>query len=84
MITDEKRVITTDDKILTREVVTEKTTDGKESLKITVKSPMLGGKASKSALDQESTQLGLKDTLLRFVASDLSWQPGQTGHKHGD
>jgi hypothetical protein len=38
-----KRTITTDEKIMSREVVVEKTTNGKESLKITIKAPTLGG-----------------------------------------
>jgi hypothetical protein len=43
MVIGENRTITADEKILSREVVVEKTTDGKESLKITIKSPTLGG-----------------------------------------
>jgi hypothetical protein len=42
VVIGEKRTITVDEKILSREVVVEKTADGKESLKITIKSPMLG------------------------------------------
>jgi hypothetical protein len=43
MVIGENRTITADEKILSREVVIEKTTDGKESLKITIKAPTLGG-----------------------------------------
>jgi hypothetical protein len=43
MVIGENRTITADEKILSREVVVEKTTDGKESLKITIKAPTLGG-----------------------------------------
>jgi hypothetical protein len=43
MVIGENRTITADENILSREVVVEKTTDGKESLKITIKAPTLGG-----------------------------------------
>jgi hypothetical protein len=43
VIIGEKCTITTDEKVLSREVVVEKTTDGKESLKITIKAPTLRG-----------------------------------------
>jgi hypothetical protein len=44
VVNGEKRTITTDEKVLSREVVVEKTADGKDSLKITVKAPTLGGR----------------------------------------
>jgi hypothetical protein len=43
VVISEKCTITTDEKILSLEVVVEKTADGKESLKITIKAPILGG-----------------------------------------
>jgi hypothetical protein len=43
VVISEKCTITTDEKILSREVVVEKTIDGKESLKITIKAPILEG-----------------------------------------
>jgi hypothetical protein len=43
VVIDEKRTITADEKVLKREVVLEKTTDGNESLKIIVKAPTLRG-----------------------------------------
>jgi hypothetical protein len=43
VVIGEKRTITTEEKVLSREAVVEKTADGKESLKITVKAPTLGG-----------------------------------------
>jgi hypothetical protein len=43
VVIGEKRTITADEKILSGEVVVEKTTDGKESLKITINAPTLGG-----------------------------------------
>jgi hypothetical protein len=39
----EKRTITSNEKFLPREVMVEKTSDNKESLKITAKAPTLGG-----------------------------------------
>jgi hypothetical protein len=43
VVISEKRTITADDDVLSREVVVEKTADGKESLKITIKAPTLRG-----------------------------------------
>jgi hypothetical protein len=48
VVISEKRTITTDEKILSWEVVVEKNADGKESLKITIKAPTLGGGACSS------------------------------------
>jgi len=44
MIIGEKRLKTSEDKILARAVVVDKTPDGKESLKITMKASGLGDK----------------------------------------
>jgi hypothetical protein len=41
VIIDEKRIITADEKMLSREVVLEKFANDKESLKIMVKDPIL-------------------------------------------
>jgi hypothetical protein len=43
VVIGEKRTITADEKILSREVAVNKTAKGKESLKITIKAPTLGG-----------------------------------------
>jgi hypothetical protein len=43
VVISENRTITADEKILSREVVVEKTIDDKESLKVTIKAPTLGG-----------------------------------------
>jgi hypothetical protein len=45
VVISEKCTITVDEKISSREVVVEKTADGKESLKITIKAPTLRGQA---------------------------------------
>jgi hypothetical protein len=44
VIISEKCTITIDEKILCPEVVVEKTADGRESLKITIKAHVLGGR----------------------------------------
>jgi hypothetical protein len=44
VIINNKRIISVDDKILSCEVVLEKTLDRKEYLKITIKAPTLEGK----------------------------------------
>jgi hypothetical protein len=44
VVIGEKRTITADDNVLSREVVVEKTADGKESMKITIKALTLGGR----------------------------------------
>jgi hypothetical protein len=43
VIIREKRTITTDEKVLSWEVVVEKVADGQESLKITIRAPTLKG-----------------------------------------
>jgi hypothetical protein len=43
VIIGEKCTITVDEKVLSREVVVEKATNGKESLNITIKAPTLEG-----------------------------------------
>jgi hypothetical protein len=44
LIIDDKRIITVDEKLLSRKVMLEKTPDGKESLKIIVEAAALQGK----------------------------------------
>jgi hypothetical protein len=56
MVIDEKRTITADEKMLSRKVVVEKTVDGKESLKITIKAPMLGGQAQAKITEETVKQ----------------------------
>jgi hypothetical protein len=56
VVIGEKCTITGDEKILSREVVVEKTTDGKESLKITIKAPMLGGQAQGKIVEETTRQ----------------------------
>jgi hypothetical protein len=45
VVISEKCTINTEERILSREVVVEKTADSKESLNITIKAPTLGGQA---------------------------------------
>jgi hypothetical protein len=56
VVIDEKYPITADEKILSREVVVEKTVDGKESLKITIKGPTLGGQAQAKIAEETVKQ----------------------------
>jgi hypothetical protein len=50
VIIREKRTITTDEKVLSWEVVVEKVADGQESLKITIRAPTLKGGGDKPDL----------------------------------
>jgi hypothetical protein len=52
VVISKKCTITVDEKILSQEVVVEKTADGKESLKITIMAPTLGGGRSKTRLQR--------------------------------
>jgi hypothetical protein len=56
MVIDEKCTITTDENFLSREVVVEKTIDGKESLKITIKAPTLRGQAQAKIVEEMTRQ----------------------------
>jgi hypothetical protein len=51
VVIGEKCTITADEKILSREVVVEKTLDDKESLKITIKAHTLGGGGASQSQD---------------------------------
>jgi hypothetical protein len=52
VVIGKRRIITIDDKVLSREVVIEKNTDGKESLKITIKTLTLEGQAQAKILEK--------------------------------
>jgi hypothetical protein len=56
VVISEKRTITTDEKVLSREVVVEKTANGKETLKITDKSPTLGVQAQAKIVKEMAKQ----------------------------
>jgi hypothetical protein len=58
VVIGEKRTITVDDNVLSREVVVEKTADGKESLKIIIKAPTLGGQAQAKIAEETARHLG--------------------------
>ena len=51
-----KRPITVDDKILAREVIQEKTPDGKKNLRIILKPRTLGGQEDSSSGDRSAAQ----------------------------
>ena len=46
IVIGDPRPMNANDKILTREVIKEKTNDGKDTLKITIRNPRLGGQGS--------------------------------------
>ena len=75
VIIGEERPKNVNDKILTREVVLEKTLDGKESLKITLRASRPGGQASSS---QNSSRPVIQVPPVRPASST-----GQTGHPQG-
>ena len=75
MIIGEERPKNVNDKILVREVVLEKTPDGKKSLKITLRASRPGGKASSS---QNSCRPVIQVRPVRPASST-----GQTGHPQG-
>jgi hypothetical protein len=52
VVIGKRRIITIDDNVLSREVVIEKNTDGKESLKITIKTLTLEGQAQAKILEK--------------------------------
>ena len=70
MIIGEKRPITVDDKILAREVIQEKASDGKKTLTIILKARTLVGQEGSSSDDRSAAQ----PRPVRLVALT-----GQTG-----
>jgi hypothetical protein len=58
VVIGEKCTITVDDNILLREVVVEKTANGKESMKITIKAPTLEGQAQAKIVEETARRLG--------------------------
>jgi hypothetical protein len=77
VIIGEKRIITGDEKVLSQEVVVEKTIDGKESLKITIKAPTFvggGGGQARANIVEETTRQPEAPQSVRPVNAT-----GQTG-----
>ena len=56
MIIGDDRPLTVDNKILAREVIQEKTPDGKKNLRIILKPRMLGGQEGSSSGDRSAAQ----------------------------
>jgi hypothetical protein len=56
VVISKKCTITADEKILSQEVVVEKTADGKESLKITIMAPTLGGQVEDKITEETMKQ----------------------------
>jgi hypothetical protein len=72
VIIDEKRIITADEKMLSREVVLEKFANDKESLKIMVKDPILEGRSDQrlqNKLRSHPSQLNRSNQLALTVRS---------------
>jgi hypothetical protein len=82
VVISEKRTITTDEKILSWEVVVEKNADGKESLKITIKAPTLGGGHAQAKIAEEMVKQPKTLQLVRPVhaTSQTSLAGGGTQH----
>ena len=56
MIIGDDRLLTADNKILAREVIQEKTPDGKKNMRIILKPRTLGGQGYSSSGDQSAAQ----------------------------
>ena len=56
MIIGDDRPLTVDNKILAREVIQEKTPDGKKNLRIILKPRTLGGQEDSSSVDRSAAQ----------------------------
>ena len=56
VVIGDPRPMNANDKILTREVIKEKTDDGKDTLKITIKNPRLGGQGSSPTENRSAAQ----------------------------
>ena len=56
VVIGDPRPINTSDKILAREVIKEKTDDGKDTLKIIVRNPRLGGQGSSPPENRSADQ----------------------------
>jgi hypothetical protein len=76
VVIGEKRTITADEKILSRDVVVEKTADGKESLKITIKAPTLRGQAQAKIAEETVKQ---PETLQPVRPVNATSQTGSVG-----
>jgi hypothetical protein len=76
VVISENRTITADEKILSREVVVEKTIDDKESLKVTIKAPTLGGGRPKPRLQRRRrSSLKLRNRSDLFMLPVRPVQP---------
>jgi uncharacterized protein YggU (UPF0235/DUF167 family) len=77
VVIGEKRTITADEKILSREVVVNKTAEGKKSLKITIKAPTLRGEAQAKIAEKMAKQPKTSQPARPVHAT------GQTGSTRG-
>jgi hypothetical protein len=73
----EKHTITVDEKILSREVVVEKTTDGKESLKTTIEAATLGWQAQAKIVEETAKQPEPPQSVRPVHATGLTGSAGR-------
>jgi hypothetical protein len=76
VVIGEKHTIIADEKILSREVVVEKTDDGKESMKITIKAPILGDGLEPRLQKSQQGCLSLHNRSDRLMLLVKLIQPG--------
>jgi hypothetical protein len=79
VVISEKCTINTEERILSREVVVEKTADSKESLKITIKAPTLGGQAQAKIGEETVKQ---PEALKSVRPVHATGQTGSVGGAH--
>jgi hypothetical protein len=84
VVIGEKRTIIVDEKILSREVVVEKTDDGKESMKITIKAPILGDGLEPRLQKSQQGCLSLHNRSDRLMLLVKLVQPGGPQHHRSD
>jgi hypothetical protein len=86
MIIGTKLTITDDEKVLSREVVVEKTADGKESLKITIKVPTLGeqaqAKIAEETVKQPEASQPVRPVHITSQTNSSEGAPSTTGQTH--
>ena len=80
VVIGDPKPMNTSDKILAREVIKEKTDDGKDTLKIIIRNPRLGGSRKLSirksiCFSGTTGQTGVSNRSDRFDRSDRSLQP---------
>ena len=78
VIIGDDRSLTVDNKILAREVIQEKTPDGKKNLRIILKPRTLGGQEDSSSCDRSAAQQRPVRPVLRADQTALVVSPGRS------